>query len=374
MSWSLIFRSCVIVAICIPVYALAADQSIASGDEQSAASKSVDQAMVNRLVKQLGSPEFQKREQASAALVRLGAPAVPAVLRAVYSSDSEVTKRAYRVIDAMKRSSDTKTSELARAAHRIAGNTKTAEEADRALANHDPLELIVSEIQEDRGWIKRDRANKIITVCLKGQKAKNEHFLRASLLPDVKELILEYTWQLTPDTLSQLHRYQSLESITFISVRKMKDENLGQLAKLKKLHTLTLHGIEFTWEGLAHVGQTKTLRTLNIMFSKHVTDDDLAKLKSLSQLRTLRLYHFTKLKGPGLAHLKELKHLESLDLRDSAVTDEAVVHLKEMKSLRRLQLERSKISATGVKALQQALPNCRITGAGQTVKAAEGDG
>jgi hypothetical protein len=42
------------------------------------------------------------------------------------------------------------------------------------------------------------------------------------------------------------------------------------------------------------------------------------------------------------------------------VTDAGLEHLKALRQLQRLDLKETKVTADGVKKLQQALPNCKI--------------
>jgi WD40 repeat protein len=63
-----------------------------------------DQGRVDRLVRQLGSPRFEEREEASKALERLGEPALPALRKAASeSSDAEVRRRARFLVQALDR-------------------------------------------------------------------------------------------------------------------------------------------------------------------------------------------------------------------------------------------------------------------------------
>ena len=50
-----------------------------------------------------------------------------------------------------------------------------------------------------------------------------------------------------------------------------------------------------------------------------------------------------------------------LGLDDTKVTDAGLVHLKGLTKLEVLVLRRTKVTPAGVKQLQQALPNCKIT-------------
>jgi hypothetical protein len=64
----------------------------------------------------------------------------------------------------------------------------------------------------------------------------------------------------------------------------------------------------------------------------------------------------------GLANLKGLGELQTLDLTGTKVTDAGLVQLEGLGQLQYLYLHRSftKVTAAGVAKLQRALPNCKI--------------
>jgi len=76
----------------------------------------------------------------------------------------------------------------------------------------------------------------------------------------------------------------------------------------------------------------------------------------------------TAVTDAGLARIKDLKNLVSLNLYGTAVTDAGLEQLKGLKHLRSLYLWQTKVTPEGVKALQAALPGCDInTGAELTI-------
>ncbi|MDP7035215.1 MAG: hypothetical protein QF752_12040, partial [Planctomycetota bacterium] len=62
----------------------------------------------------------------------------------------------------------------------------------------------------------------------------------------------------------------------------------------------------------------------------------------------------------GLAHLAKRKGLEHLDLRETLITDAGLLHLKALSHLRQLDLRETRCTPEGIRALENALPNCRI--------------
>jgi len=62
-----------------------------------------------------------------------------------------------------------------------------------------------------------------------------------------------------------------------------------------------------------------------------------------------------------LAAVKQFADLEFLTLAGTRITDVGLEQLVGMTNLKQLILFKTQITDEGVKKLQQALPNCRIT-------------
>lgn len=81
--------------------ALAADSAVsaASAVKAETAASASQSGEIEALVRDLGAPNFQTRERASAALAKIGRPALAALEKAAVSDDPEVNLRAKRVLD-----------------------------------------------------------------------------------------------------------------------------------------------------------------------------------------------------------------------------------------------------------------------------------
>jgi hypothetical protein len=91
-------------------------------------------------------------------------------------------------------------------------------------------------------------------------------------------------------------------------------------------------------------------------------DDDLAVLAQVPGLTSVRLDRNRNVTDAGLAHLKRLTGLTTLDLRFTMVTDEGLKHLHGLRALKGVQLEGSQATPEGVEALRKALPTATILG------------
>jgi hypothetical protein len=79
------------------------------------------------------------------------------------------------------------------------------------------------------------------------------------------------------------------------------------------------------------------LKELLLQNASNVTDDGMKQLKRFTGLKKLTLRYAWNVSDDGLKHLEGLTSLEELLLHDTQVTDE------------------------GVKKLQEALPDCKIS-------------
>jgi hypothetical protein len=106
---------------------------------------------------------------------------------------------------------------------------------------------------------------------------------------------------------------------------------------------------------------TEHFQILEMKFkSNHKIDDmGLASIKGLSHIRTLDLFD-TRIGDAGIAHIAPLTTLEGLTLRDTLVTDYGAVNLTRLKNLKLLDLVGTKVTPAIANTLQKALPNCKI--------------
>ncbi len=158
-------------------------------------------------------------------------------------------------------------------------------------------------------------------------------------LADLKGLTTFFIWDATAITDAGAHHLAELENLESIhlSNSQIGDEALKALAKLPKLHRISMQQNAFTDAGLAHLADMKQLTSLWIGLGKG------------------------KITDAGVAHLADLENLEQLDLQHSKVTDAGLEHFKKLKKLRRLYLSTSAVTDQGLANLREALPNLTVT-------------
>ncbi len=149
----------------------------------------------------------------------------------------------------------------------------------------------------------------------------------------------------TDQDMKRLGSFKNLRLLDFAAGRgigkaNISDEGLKTLSALDlpKLETLTLgYCDKITGDGLLYLPKLKTVKHLNLMASPNVNDD-------------------------GLKHLVAMSALDRLDLRGcTGVTDKGLEHLEKMKNLKEISLGGcDNVSATAVKKLQDALPECKV--------------
>ncbi len=68
----------------------------------------------------------------------------------------------------------------------------------------------------------------------------------------------------------------------------------------------------------------------------------------------------TRIDDDGLAHLSELKRLQTLSVAGTIISDQGLSHLTQLTGLRQLMLNATRVTQDGVEKLQVKLPDCVI--------------
>jgi len=111
-------------------------------------------------------------------------------------------------------------------------------------------------------------------------------------------------------------------------------------------------------ETMGHLGCLRHLKTL-YLDGTQITDTGLACIRSSTELEDLILDR-TQITDAGVAQLQGLRALEKLSLSETRITDAGLAHLKSLARLKLVHLARTQVSDAGVADLRQHLPNASV--------------
>jgi hypothetical protein len=182
-------------------------------------------------------------------------------------------------------------------------------------------------------------------------------------LVHLKELSHLETLDLESDEISdlgveQLKRLRNLKDLNIAETR-ITDAALAHLVRLRHLEKLDLSLDRITDNGLERLKGLVNLKELNLCHTL-VTDRGLVHLRDLSKLEELCLGNCGGISDAGLVNLKELKRLRVLILDGSQVTDAGLLHLEGLANLTYLGLMETQVTGSGIRRLEQALPETEI--------------
>ena len=127
----------------------------------------------------------------------------------------------------------------------------------------------------------------------------------------------------------------SREVSFYLAGEKIKDEQLKGLDTVQHVIWLNLANTAITNEGLKHISGMK-----------------------LTKLHLEK----TGIGDAGLAHLKEMKDLEYLNLYATSVTDKGLKHLAGLTKLKNVYVWQSKVTEAGMKELEKQIPGLKVVG------------
>jgi hypothetical protein len=152
--------------------------------------------------------------------------------------------------------------------------------------------------------------------------------------------------------------FAQVVTVAFARDMQVDAAALAQFETLTSTRDIYLVGTTVTDAGLALVRECKNLKVLDLKETS-VTDVGVSQLGGLANLEFLDLSS-TKIGDGGLNHLKSLSKLRQLILLNTAVSDAGSSYLKALTNLEFLDLGDTNVTAEGVAALHDALPDCRI--------------
>ena len=163
-----------------------------------------------------------------------------------------------------------------------------------------------------------------------------------------------------PNTIAPIRGLTQLRELN-ISSNYLSDREMEHLRGLTQLRKLDVGITGITDAGLEHfVGMTE-LRELNLCCC-NITDAGLGRLKPLRKLEVLSLEDVKTLTDAGFAQLSAFSSLQTLKLRGTAISDAGLAPLAKLKLLKKVDVADTKVTDVGAQELQQALPECIVSG------------
>ena len=248
---------------------------------------------------------------------------------------------------------------------------------------------IAAWITSEGGALTRDAEGHITEVDLTSTWITDADLEKLSQLPHLSRIILAHTW-VSDLGLEHLRPLENVIHLNLYYAEYITDGGVAHVKNWSKLEHLNLRGTKVTSRVFEHVGSLTTLKSLDIGFSR-VTDDGFEHLAELAQLEALG-FAGNKMSGvslpllellPSLKHLdvgglqrtdsglwglalsdfnlesiEALTELETLNLRDSKITDRGLARLEALVNLESLDLSCTPVSSRGLASLAK-LPKLR---------------
>ena len=111
---------------------------------------------------------------------------------------------------------------------------------------------------------------------------------------------------------------------------------------------------------MAALKDIATLRSLDLSDSLRVDDDGLSAIGQLHNLQELRLSRCSVTNG-GVAQLRNLTRLKTLDLAGTMIDDEALTSLAGLRDLEVLYVTNTEVTPAGAKRFQVDHPKCWVS-------------
>jgi hypothetical protein len=313
------------------------------------------------LVRDLGSPSYRTREDATRRLGSLGLEAVAPVAAAAQQGDLEVAIRSLSVLEQLALSEDEAAADAATAAleslHR-SQNHSLSWRAERALTFVRHWAVLAIESMGGRVSVESgDRGQAVAQIKLEGVQRGGLSRLQQRALKQFPVLVIAGGDVGDNDVafLSELLGLQHLD----LRYTQVGDAGLAHLRPVAGLQKLLLSGTRLSNQGLADVGRLAELRVLYLSGTE-VGDAGLLHLAPLVRLEEVNLSQCKGVTDQGAARLTKLTSLKQLNLTGTQLTDEGLSQLAALRSLEGLYLHGTQVSEEGVQRFRAALPGCRV--------------
>lgn len=220
----------------------------------------------------------------------------------------------------------------------------------------------------------------IVKVATFMEQTKDEHVVPIHKLPSLKavnflqvkvscEMIRQlsshpqvnqvFFYRCTFDT-GVFNQLSTLSSLKLFGIRPPTlgtSVPLHSLRNLKTLQFLILDGSTVDISEITKFKNAGNIKSLSLRGSTVVGwGDQLGKLNNLQEL----ILSHAVISGLNFKHLRHLKQLRMLLLRNTPVTDEDLLNLVGLPHLQKLDISETQTTPPGIRLLKSKIPNCQI--------------
>jgi eukaryotic-like serine/threonine-protein kinase len=208
----------------------------------------------------------------------------------------------------------------------------------------------------DSGLAHFEHCRNLLNLKLHGQGVSDTGMVYFKDSKDLTSLVLVYT-KVSDVGLANFQGCRRIEELVLPGSR-VTDAGLAWFKDCQNLRLLDLSDTAVGDQGLAVFADCKNLEKLALS-SSEVSDAGLSHFQGCTKLNTLRLIG-AQVTDAGLSHFQDSVNLKILQAPQTEVSDKSIPLLATMTRLVQLDVRETKLTADGVEALRQALPQCKI--------------
>jgi Leucine-rich repeat (LRR) protein len=162
----------------------------------------------------------------------------------------------------------------------------------------------------------------------------------------------------TDATFAALKKAHAVGAIDAFDATLCTSAGFAHLKDLPHLTKLALGKSNLSAACTKAVAECGQLRTLYVARSG-LTDVELAPLKKLVLLEALDISENPQITDKGMATLKELERLRTLELGRTGITDKGLIELQALDGLRKLSVFETKVTEAAATKFVDVMPNLR---------------
>jgi serine/threonine protein kinase len=207
-------------------------------------------------------------------------------------------------------------------------------------------------------WLSKLKPNDLQVLDLSALPISNNSLANVAKLRDLQSLNVDGT-DVTDEGFKQLE-LQKLGGLD-LSDTRVTNQGLDYISSLmKRIDWLSLRGTDITDGGMSRLSSLRHLVTLNLSNTK-LTDVGLAQIEELRLPRLSKIdVAQDEITNSGVIALSKITTLRTLNLNRTKITDQAVDVLSHMPWLEHLDVSKTSLSAAAVSRLRKELPKCDI--------------